>query len=120
MAARAPGTPGGTAAYDVRSPDGTRAAFVRDYNLWVRDVATGAETQLTTDGIKDFAYATNDAGWTRSDDAGGRLVARLEEDRHVPARLARSSARCIRQHRRRASDADDAEDTRCRATTRSS
>ncbi len=51
----------------VNSPDGTRAAFVRDHNLWVRDVANGRETQLTTDGIKDFAYATNDAGWTRSD-----------------------------------------------------
>ena len=41
--------------------------FVRNYNLWVRDVASGRETQLTTDGVKDFAYATNDAGWTRSD-----------------------------------------------------
>jgi len=40
------------------SPDGKRVAFVRDYNLWVRDVATGKETQLTTDGVKDFGYAT--------------------------------------------------------------
>jgi dipeptidyl-peptidase-4 len=37
--------------------------------LWVRDVATGAETQLTTDGVKDFGYATDNAGWTRSDRA---------------------------------------------------
>ena len=44
-----------------------RTAFVRDFNLWVRDVKTRQETQLTTDGVKDFAYATNDAGWTRSD-----------------------------------------------------
>ena len=51
----------------VLSPDGARAAFVREHNLWVREVASGRETQLTTDGIKDFAYATNDAGWTRSD-----------------------------------------------------
>lgn len=51
----------------VTSPDGTRAVFVRDHNLWVRDVARTRETRLTTDGIKDFAYATNDAGWTRSD-----------------------------------------------------
>ena len=49
------------------SPDGKRVAFVRDYNLWVRDVATGKETQLTTDGVKDFGYATNNAGWTKSD-----------------------------------------------------
>jgi uncharacterized protein (TIGR01244 family) len=57
----------GGAGAQVLSPDGKRAAFVRDFNLWVRDVATGAETQLTTDGVKDFAYATNNAGWTRSD-----------------------------------------------------
>ena len=51
----------------VVSPDGKRAAFIRDFNLWVRDVATGSETQLTTDGVKDYGYATNDAGWTSSD-----------------------------------------------------
>ncbi|HVL70027.1 MAG TPA: DPP IV N-terminal domain-containing protein [Vicinamibacterales bacterium] len=51
----------------IPSPDGTKAAFIRDHNLWVRDVATKQETQLTTDGEEDFAYATNNAGWTRSD-----------------------------------------------------
>lgn len=49
------------------SPDGTRAVFIRDFNLWMRDVATGAETPLTTDGEKDFGYATDNAGWTKSD-----------------------------------------------------
>ena len=49
------------------SPDGTRAVFIRDFNLWLRDVATGTETPLTTDGEKDFGYATNNAGWTKSD-----------------------------------------------------
>jgi dipeptidyl aminopeptidase/acylaminoacyl peptidase len=52
---------------DVRSPDGKRTVFVRDCNLWVRDVATGAETPLTTDGVKDFGYATDNAGWSKSD-----------------------------------------------------
>lgn len=51
----------------VVSPDGTRAAFVRDHNLWVRDLATGQETRLTTDGVEDFGYATNNAGWVKSD-----------------------------------------------------
>ncbi|MGH7590424.1 MAG: DPP IV N-terminal domain-containing protein, partial [Gemmatimonadales bacterium] len=51
----------------VLSPDSTKAAFIRDYNLWVRDVATGKETQLTTDGVEDFGYATDNAGWTKSD-----------------------------------------------------
>jgi dipeptidyl-peptidase-4 len=52
---------------EIVSPDGKRAAFIRSYNLWVRDVATGRETQLTTDGVKDFGYATDNAGWIRSD-----------------------------------------------------
>lgn len=49
------------------SPDGKRAAFIRDYNLWVRDVSSGKEIQLTTDGVKDFGYATDNAGWIHSD-----------------------------------------------------
>jgi dipeptidyl aminopeptidase/acylaminoacyl peptidase len=53
--------------YDERSPDGRRQAFVRDWNLWVREVASGRETALTKDGVKDFGYATDNAGWTRSD-----------------------------------------------------
>ena len=51
------------------SPDGTKAAFIRDWNLWVRDVATGQEKALTTDGVKDFGYATDNAGWASSDRA---------------------------------------------------
>lgn len=49
------------------SPDGTTSAFIKDYNLWVRDLSTGKETQLTTDGIKDFGYATDNAGWKHTD-----------------------------------------------------
>ena len=51
----------------IASPDGTKAAFIRDHNLWLRDLDTGAETPLTTDGIEDFGYATNNAGWVRRD-----------------------------------------------------
>jgi dipeptidyl aminopeptidase/acylaminoacyl peptidase len=62
------GQPAGRArtATDV-SPDKTKAAFLRDWNLWVRDLATGKETQLTTDGVKDYGYATDNAGWQMSD-----------------------------------------------------
>ncbi len=49
------------------SPDRKKATFIRDFNLWVRDVANGKETQLTKDGIKDFGYATDNAGWTASE-----------------------------------------------------
>jgi dipeptidyl aminopeptidase/acylaminoacyl peptidase len=51
----------------VLSPDRKRAVFIRNFNLWVRNLATGGDTQLTKDGIKDFGYATDNAGWTRSD-----------------------------------------------------
>ncbi|HET7618313.1 MAG TPA: DPP IV N-terminal domain-containing protein [Vicinamibacterales bacterium] len=54
---------------DVPSPDGKRTAFIRDWNLWVRDVATGKETQLTRDGVENYGYATDNAGWTKSDRA---------------------------------------------------
>ncbi|MBL0183201.1 MAG: DPP IV N-terminal domain-containing protein [Chitinophagaceae bacterium] len=49
------------------SPDGKKSAFIKDWNLWVRDVETKKETQLTFDGIKDYGYATDNAGWTHSD-----------------------------------------------------
>ena len=51
----------------VVSPDGQRAVFIRDYNLWVYDLTDKKETQLTTNGIKDFGYATDNAGWRKSD-----------------------------------------------------
>lgn len=51
----------------VASPDGRYAAFIREFNLWARDLTSGQDRQLTTDGIKDFGYATNNAGWVRSD-----------------------------------------------------
>jgi dipeptidyl aminopeptidase/acylaminoacyl peptidase len=68
------------------SPDGKRAVFIRAYNLWVRDVATGRETQLTTDGVKDFGYATDNAGWVRSDNPilvwspDSRKIATFQQD----------------------------------------
>jgi dipeptidyl aminopeptidase/acylaminoacyl peptidase len=52
---------------EVVSPDGKKAAFIKNWNLWVKDVATDKETQLTTDGIENFGYATDNAGWTHSD-----------------------------------------------------
>ncbi|MGH8190870.1 MAG: DPP IV N-terminal domain-containing protein, partial [Rhodanobacteraceae bacterium] len=49
------------------SPNGKLLAFVRDWNLMVRDVATGKETQLTTDGVKNYGYGTQNAGWIHGD-----------------------------------------------------
>ena len=49
------------------SPDGRLAVFIRDYNLWAKNLTNGQETQLTTDGVKDFGYATDNAGWIHSE-----------------------------------------------------
>jgi dipeptidyl aminopeptidase/acylaminoacyl peptidase len=52
----------------IVSPDGRMAAFIRGHNLWMKELASGRETQLTTDGREDFGYATNNAGWVHGDD----------------------------------------------------
>ena len=52
---------------EVLSPDGTKVAYIKNWNLWLRDIATKTETALTTDGVKDFGYATDNAGWTHSE-----------------------------------------------------
>ena len=65
--ARQAGGRGGAGA--VLSPDGKQAAFIRNWNLWIRDTATGQERQLTTDGVEYFGYATDNAGWRSSDRA---------------------------------------------------
>ena len=68
------------------SPDGAREAFIRGWNLWLRDVATGKETQLTTDGAPDYGYATDNAGWKHTDEAvlvwspDGRKIATFQQD----------------------------------------
>ena len=43
----------------LRSPDNGHALFVRDYNLWIRNVASGKERALTSDGSFDRRYAVN-------------------------------------------------------------
>src|SRR5579871_2243983 len=71
--AEGPATPTGRGArasrssLEVLSPDKKRVAFIRDFNLWARDTTTNKETQLTTDGVKDVGYATDNAGWIHSE-----------------------------------------------------
>ena len=83
-----PGRFGGNLA--VRSPDGKREVFIKDWNLWVRDIESKKETQLTTDWVKDFGYATDNAGWKHSDRAivlwspDSKKIATFQQDqRHV-------------------------------------
>jgi hypothetical protein len=69
------------------SPDGKRAAFIRDWNLWMRDVVSGKETQLTTDGIKiSVMRPTTPVGRTAT--ARFDVVAGFQKDCDVSARPA--------------------------------
>jgi dipeptidyl aminopeptidase/acylaminoacyl peptidase len=38
------------------SPDGAWSAFTKDFNIWLRDKKTKAETQLTTNGREENSY----------------------------------------------------------------
>jgi dipeptidyl-peptidase-4 len=85
----APATPGagrGGRPEAVTSPDKSKAAFIRNWNLWVRDAATGRETQLTTDGVENYGYATDNAGWTHSNrailawSADSKKIATFQQD----------------------------------------
>ncbi|MAU64286.1 MAG: S9 family peptidase [Flavobacteriaceae bacterium] len=49
------------------SPNGKLAAYIENYNLWVRNLNTNKRTQLTFNGKKDYGYATNNAGWIKSE-----------------------------------------------------
>ncbi len=57
----------GAPANSSLSPDGKWAVFIRDHDLWAREMATGRDVRLTTDGVEGFGYATDNAGWTHSD-----------------------------------------------------
>ncbi|SEL34134.1 Dipeptidyl aminopeptidase/acylaminoacyl peptidase [Colwellia chukchiensis] len=47
------------------APNGKLAVYIKDHNLWLRDLTTNSHKQLTTDGVQDYGYATNNAGWIR-------------------------------------------------------
>ena len=51
----------------VKSPDGTKAVFLRQYNLWLRDLASGEEKPLTRDGERYYCYATTPATYGRQE-----------------------------------------------------
>lgn len=80
---------GNGSALETLSPDGKKAVYIKDYNLWVRDVTTNERKQLTKDGIKDYGYATDNAGWKSSDRAivkwspDSKKVATFQQDQRM-------------------------------------
>lgn len=72
------------------SPDGKYTAFIKNWNLWVKNNDTKLDIQLTTDGITDFGYSTHNAGWVHSDRAivawspDSKKIATFQQDqRHL-------------------------------------
>ncbi|MDW3194625.1 MAG: DPP IV N-terminal domain-containing protein [Cytophagales bacterium] len=75
---------------EVISPDESKVVFIRDWNLWVRYLDSGEEKQLTTDGIENYGYATDNAGWRQGErpvvlwSPDSRKIATFQQDqRHV-------------------------------------
>jgi dipeptidyl-peptidase 4 len=75
---------------EVLSPDGKKVTFIRNWNLWIKELSTNKETALTTDGVKDFGYATDNVGWAHSDrpilkwSPDSKKIATFQQDqRHV-------------------------------------
>jgi dipeptidyl-peptidase-4 len=60
------------------SPDGQKVAFVRDNNLYVTDLASGREEQLTTDGSENIINGTTD--WVYEEELGLRDAFRWSPD----------------------------------------
>ncbi len=67
------------ASREVASPDGSRAAIVRDHNLWVRDVKTGTETPLSFDASPGHTF--------RKDTQSARLVGMDYDTAEAPSTL---------------------------------
>lgn len=60
------------------SPDGSRVAFVRDHDLYLTDLATGAERRLTRDGSESIINGTTD--WVYEEELGLRDAFRWSPD----------------------------------------
>ena len=53
-------------SYEILSPNSELAAYIDNFNLWVRNTKTDKRFQLTFDGFNNYGYATNNAGWKKS------------------------------------------------------
>lgn len=77
---------------EALSFDGKMITFARDFNLWLRDVDSLEERQLTFDGVTNYAYGVPNAAWGNENaiDApaiwsadSNRLVTVLRDKREV-------------------------------------
>lgn len=71
---------------ETLSPDGRTTLFLRDWNLWAHNVKSDSDQQLTKDGVPNYGYATDNAGWQHGDDPvflwapDSRKIATFQQD----------------------------------------
>jgi dipeptidyl-peptidase-4 len=76
------GAPASTLMFAKLSPDGTRAAYVREQNVYVEDLSSGRIVPVTTDGGGDIINGTSD--WVNEEEFGIRDGFRWSPDgRHI-------------------------------------
>ena len=52
---------------EIVSPNKKKSIYIKNYNLWIRDLTTKKIKQLTFNGYEHYGYATNNAGWIKND-----------------------------------------------------
>jgi len=75
------------------SPDGQWAAFVKDYNLYVKPAAGGAEVQLTNDGEEYYDYGSE------AEQSTSAVTVRLGGKKQPPVLLWSPDSKRIFTHR---------------------
>jgi dipeptidyl aminopeptidase/acylaminoacyl peptidase len=75
---------------ELRSPDGRWTAFVKDFNLHIRPASGGASRALTTDGTRDYYYAT-----PASPSSGGVTAMLTGQHRAIAAQWSPDSKRLL-------------------------
>ena len=52
---------------EIVSPNKKKSIYIKDHNLWLKDLTTKISKQLTFNGYENYGYATNNAGWIKND-----------------------------------------------------
>jgi len=72
------------------SPDKKKLAFIKDYNLWIKDLESGKEIQLSTDGRYKYDYAASISWYYTKNESLGK-----EEEYEIDAYWSPDSKKII-------------------------
>ena len=100
-------------------PTASYAAYIKDYNLWVRDIDDRRRQAAHDRRRQGLRLRHRQRRLDQQRSSGAQVVAGLEEDRDLPAGSAQGRRHVSRQHRRRAIRRCGPGNTRCPATSTS-